>query len=208
LTLNLASKAGIDVPGHRLLDVAGRNVLILDRFDRNGSRRIGYISAITLVSGTDGQYDNGYADVADYLEPLASAPDDDLPELFRRAIFGLLVSNTDNHLRNLGLLRDGSGWHLSPAFDMNPNPEPRFFATSVGSRNHRTDTVADALTWCEMFRLDRAQAIDVLAEVTEAVSGWRTQARLQGINRGELAMMAAAFESERTAQAREILASH
>ena len=208
LTLDLAGRAGITVPDNRLIRVANRNVLLLKRFDRVGARRVGYISAITLTQTSDGVHTVGQVDVADFLEPLATDPDRDLPQLFRRALFGLLVSNTDNHLRNIGFLRHETGWELSPAFDINPNPEPSVFATTVGSGGAEPDSIADALDWAEYFRLTSSEALDILAQIVDSTAAWRRAAKALDINPAEISRMIPAFESSRTIEARQLITGH
>ncbi len=130
--LDLAGAAGLRVPTSRLTVVGSRTVLLVERFDRDaGDRRRGYISAMTLLGARDGD-DRDYDDIAQHLIESGSAVNRDLAELFARVVFSVAVHNTDDHLRNHGLLRAPGGWTLSPVFDINPHPDlhrPR--ATSV-----------------------------------------------------------------------------
>lgn len=120
--LDAMDRWGIDVPARRTkqITVEGtvRTILFLRRFDRGaGGTRIPYISAMTALEAQDG--DGGdWLDLTDF----ARAHGADVRQLWRRAIFGVLVGNLDDHLRNHGFLRRGGGWALSPAFDVNPEP--------------------------------------------------------------------------------------
>jgi len=120
--LDAMSEAGITVPLHKtkpiMVNGIERTVLFLKRFDRmDDGVRIPYISAMTGLEATDG---NGgdWVDVVDFAQ-LSGA---NTSELWRRAVFGALVGNLDDHLRNHGFLRRGASWILSPAFDVNPEP--------------------------------------------------------------------------------------
>ncbi|WP_448058444.1 type II toxin-antitoxin system HipA family toxin [Cellulomonas hominis] len=202
VTLDLAAAAGIRVPRSELVRVLGRNVLLIDRFDRGGDRRIGYVSAMTLL-GLSGRTDSmSFAELAEEATITAVHPDADLRELWRRAVFGLLVSNTDNHLRNHGFLRRPSGWSLSPAFDLNPNPEPAQFAMPVGPGGG--DDVQSALDIADAFSLTRSGALTVLREVLTGVDQWQATAVRHGIDTAQINLMARAFDSARTQEAREI----
>jgi serine/threonine-protein kinase HipA len=193
LCLDLAEKVGIVVPENRLITVLNRNVLLLDRFDRAGDARIGYISALTLVGATDGDHSASIADITEYFEPLAADPDRDLPQLFRRALFSLAVSNTDNHLRNHGFLRSKAGWAVSPAFDINPNPSPATFAIAMAPRGHHRESRADAKTWAELFRLTESEADEIAEQINDAVSDWQRHAELLGISANEIELLRPAF---------------
>jgi serine/threonine-protein kinase HipA len=97
----------------------------------------------------------------------------DLTELWRRAVFGVLISNTHDHLRNHGFLRSTSaGWSLSPAFDLNPNPRRRGFSTSLAG-GPALNSNAGALGVAPVFRLASVGAQDVLEQVSGATSRWR-----------------------------------
>ncbi|MHB1596539.1 MAG: type II toxin-antitoxin system HipA family toxin [Streptosporangiaceae bacterium] len=124
VALDLARDAGISVPDSRLLRLGDRSVLIVDRFDRRGPARIGYVSAMTMLEARDGDQ-RSYLEIADVIEQRSQSATADLRQLWRRIAFSILISNTDDHLRNHGFLHKHSdSWELSPAFDLNPNPAP------------------------------------------------------------------------------------
>lgn len=202
LTLDLAARAGIDVPANELVTVLGRRVLLLERFDRRGRTRLGYISAMTLLGIGERAHGLSFAELAEELDTVSAAPAADLRRLFRRALFGVLVSNSDNHPRNHGLLRTATGWTLSPAFDMNPDPERAAPAMPVAPGG---GDLADALDVADVFRLSRTDALIELGEVLDAVADWERRAGELRIDPREVALMRDAFESDATAQARQLL---
>ena len=122
VSLCVAAEAGISVPENKLVNIDGQNVLLVKRFDRNAGERIAYISAMTLLGLTDGEQAD-YSEIAEKLRGVSGSAKQDLEELYRRIVLFLLLNNTDDHLRNHGLIRSGSGWRLSPVFDVNPNPD-------------------------------------------------------------------------------------
>ncbi|CAN5517320.1 HipA domain-containing protein [soil metagenome] len=206
-TLTLAGDAGIAVPPFELLDLAGRSVLVIDRFDRHGpldgpATRLGYVSAMTMLDARDGEAGDvlDLVDVAEIHSPTAT---DDIGQLWRRAVFSALVSNTDNHLRNHGYLRTRGGWKLAPAFDLNPNPDRAELA--VGVNGHHTGIIDAAVSSSELFRLDRAEALAVLGEVTDAVSHWDTVARTLGLPRAAIDRMRPAFDHPDAHRATELI---
>jgi serine/threonine-protein kinase HipA len=197
VALTLAEKAGIAVPNFTLHTIGEKAVLIVDRFDRDGDQRIGYVSAMTMLEATDG--DNGsYLDIADVVERQSPTAGHDLRQLWRRIAFSILISNTDDHLRNHGFLRTSTaGWSLSPAFDINPDPRPgeKYLSTAIDydSTAARIDTLVDV---AEYFRLAPDDTRAVLGEVIDAVGQWQMTARKLGLSRAEIEQMAPAFEHE------------
>ncbi|KWR71806.1 hypothetical protein RN04_08660 [Arthrobacter sp. W1] len=174
-TLQLAEAAGIAVPDYELVHLGSRAVLPTRRFDRgaNGSR-LGYISAMTLVGNQDGEYLD-YLDLASDMSVYTESPVVQLREPFRRIVFPLAINNTDDHGRNHGFLRSGRGWVLSPAFDMNPNPNAQATrSTGIGGARNREDGLSTLVQESGAFRLSEDQATKIVAEVSEAVSRWRT----------------------------------
>ena len=194
--LDLAARAGIRVPTSRLVPVDARHALVLNRFDRLGSTRAAYISALTLVGGVDGgSYD--YLEVAEALAEHGSAVAADLDELWRRIAFGLLIHNSDDHLRNHGLLRHGAGWRLSPAFDVNPNPDlAAGSATTIAfTSGDRHASLEGLLASAADFGLTGARARQVFTEVADAVATWRQVARSHAIRASELDRFADTFDA-------------
>jgi serine/threonine-protein kinase HipA len=120
-----AGKLDMDVPACELVKVGSSNVLLIERFDRRyeGSQceRVGYLSAMSALGAVDGeQWD--YLEIIDFITRYGSRPKSDIRELLLRIRYTIEINNTDDHLRNHGFLREKSGWHLSPLFDVNPNP--------------------------------------------------------------------------------------
>lgn len=195
VTLTLAREAGINAADSELAEVAGRSVHIVDRFDRRGQLRIGYASAMTLLEANDGE-PRSYLDLVEVIEEESDRATEDLHELWRRIAFSILVSNTDDHLRNHGFLRTTTGgWSLSPAFDINPNPEPgpKFLSTSIDGRSNAA-SIPLLLGVAELFRLDDAEAAAILSEVREATGRWPQVARRLGLGRSAIKQMRPAFE--------------
>lgn len=133
--LDLAERAGIGTPPREITLVGGKAVLILERFDRDRDRRLGDMSAMTMVERHDG-IPGDYLEVAETLTEFGSRTGEDhLRQLWRRIAFWTAIHNTDDHLRNHGFLRDGSsGWRLSPVCDVNPNHGRRETDPPGGSR--------------------------------------------------------------------------
>lgn len=206
VALALAGAAGVDVPRSHLHEIDGRAVLVVDRFDRDGDRRIGYVSAMTMLEAGDG--DRGsYLDIADVIERHSPTARRDLAELWRRVAFSILVSNTDDHLRNHGFLRlDRAGWSLSPAFDVNPDPRPgpKHLSTAIDERTTAA-RLEPLMEVAGLFRLSDAEARTTLADVVAATSRWRETARRAGLGRAAIEQMAPAFEHEQAAAARALV---
>src|SRR5215203_461121 len=208
VALQLAERAGIEVPPHRLIMVGERPVLILDRFDRRAQQRIPYASAMTMLEASDG--DSGsYLEIADVIETHSPSAGKELAQLWRRIAFSILISNTDDHLRNHGFLRlSTAGWSLSPAFDLNPDPDPgpRHLNTAIDF--HETEARIETLLGVAAeFRLDDREAELILQEVGEATSSWRQVAATQGLSSGAVEAMAPAFEHEESAAVEELAGS-
>ena len=201
----LAREAGIRVADSTLHEIDGRAVLVVERFDRQENRRVGYVSAMTMLEATDGD-SASYLDIAEAIEANSRRAGADLHQLWRRVAFSVLISNTDDHLRNHGFLRDSSaGWSLSPAFDLNPDPAPgiRRLSTSIdhGADAARVDLLMEV---AEYFRLDSEQAVATLAEVVAATGEWRSAARKAGLDRAAIEQMSPAFEHEQAEAARAL----
>lgn len=205
VALALAARAGIQVPAWRLASVAGRGVLVLARFDRRGPERVPFLSAMSLLGAADGEA-RSYPEIADAVRRYGAATTTDLRQLWRRLLFSVLVSNTDDHLRNHGFLYEGpEGWRLSPAYDLNPTPpdvKPRVLATAITLDGDATASFESALSVSAHFALDLAPARRVAREVAAAVAGWRAEASRRGLSRKAQERMAPAFDHADLAAAR------
>jgi serine/threonine-protein kinase HipA len=208
VALTLAKHAGIAVPEHELHLIDSRPVLAVRRFDRDATARIGYVSAMTMLQAKDGEHAS-YLEVAEAIEENSPDADADLGELWRRIIFTVLISNTDDHLRNHGFLRRStSGWSLSPAFDLNPNPEGQARGLTTAIDENRTAvSLATALQVAGLFRVSDEQAQQIVSEVSAATGRWREVARASGLSTSQIERLAPAFEHQQSAAAREQLAS-
>jgi len=196
LALRLASSAGIHATQGRLEIVAAQSVLLLDRFDRDGTQRIPFLSTMGLLGAADHE-SHSYLEIADALRQCSASPAEDMAELWRRIVFSILISNVDDHLRNHGLLWDGpKGWRLAPAYDLNPTPidvRPRSLSLAINDQEH---TASLELAWevAEYFGLDETAAHRITSEVGTAVATWRHEAQRLGIRTTEVNRMASAFE--------------
>ncbi|MFH2008137.1 MAG: type II toxin-antitoxin system HipA family toxin [bacterium] len=192
----LAAAAGVRVPVTRLERVGERAVLLVERFDRQGPRRIPYLSAMAMLGATEGEQDRSYLEIADAIRVYGSRVEEDLRELWRRMVFGVLVTNTDDHLRNHGFLRSARGWVLSPAFDLNPIPtdvRPRIHALALDDQSPRS-SLQTLLDVAGYMGLDPADAEEIVGQAARATSGWRRAARAVGLDRAQVERMASAFE--------------
>ena len=205
LALHLAARAGIDTPEVRLETVLRRPVLMVRRFDRAGETRIPFLSAMSMLSAVDRE-PRSYLEIAEALQQHGAQTRGDLRQLWRRIVFTVLISNTDDHLRNHGFLYAGAqGWRLCPAYDLNPVPMPggdRLLSTSIGLDDDRSASLDLALEVAPAFGLRAADAQRIVREVAAAVSGWRKTAEGFGLPPAEIDEMAPAFEHRDLEQAR------
>jgi hypothetical protein len=133
--------------------------------------------------------------------PQASA---DLRELYRRVIFSVLTGNTDDHLRNHAFLRERRGWALSPAYDLNPNPDrPARLSTAIDLDDTRA-SIETALSVCGYLRLSEAEARTLISNIERVTSGWRFEAAALGLPASQVSRMADAFETDQRRIARAL----
>jgi len=198
LALTLAAKAGIPVPDWRLEDVAGRPVLLLRRFDREDAVRVPFLSAMSMLGARDRET-RSYLEFVDALRQHGASAKADMRALWRRIVFNVLISNTDDHLRNHGFLYAGpDGWRLAPAYDLNPVPtdiKPRVLTTAI-DLDDGTASFDLAMSVADYFELTADEARAIAAEVGQAVSRWRGEANALGLTRTEVDRMVSAFEHD------------
>ena len=196
--LTLAVKAGIVVPQWRLETVAGKPVILLRRFDRVNGARIPFLSAMSMLGAKDNET-RSYMEIVDALRQHGAAAKEDMHALWRRVVFNVLISNTDDHLRNHGFFYAGAnGWRLAPAYDLNPVPtdiKPRALATAI-DLDDGTASLRLAMSVASYFELDEKRARAIAGEVGRAVATWREEAANLGLSPSEINRMSSAFEHE------------
>ena len=205
--LMLARQCGIAAAHSRVESIAGRDVLLVKRFDRerlaDGYRRARMVSGLTLLRAEDTHHARdrwSYVLLVEELRRASGAPRDDAKELFRRMCFNALISNTDDHPRNHALLARDAQWRLSPAYDLNPTPlvsvERRDLALTVGDAG-RYANAANVQSQCARFLLERDEAARIVNEMEAAVCrSWRDVARRAGVTARDCDALAPAFAYE------------
>lgn len=197
VALTLAEKAGLNVQRWELTTALGKAVLLLKRFDRTGGgQRIPFLSAMTMLNANDGESNEySYLDLAEIIRTKGVNVTNDMKELWHRMLFSVLISNTDDHLRNHGFLRtDATGWQLSPLYDVNPSSDRTGNLQLNIDENSSTASVELVMSVAEYFRLNKTEAEKIFNQTRSAVAEWRDVAKALGIGAGEIARMAAAFE--------------
>jgi len=195
---DLARNAGINVPE----SVTGKfyskkHTFLTKRFDRTiEGERIHFASAMTLLGHTDGtSHSSGgsYLDLAEFIMQNGASPDADLEELWRRIVFYISISNTDDHLRNHGFLLTDKGWTLSPAYDINPVPTGTGLSLNISTTDNAL-SIDLALEVAEYFRVSDEKATEIISVVQSEVSKWESIAEKVGIPKAERNLMAKAFK--------------
>ena len=158
----LARKVGLNVPETKCLKLSKQGTTFFSkRFDRDGSRRIHYASAMTMIGAKDGEDGHSYLEIAEFITAYGADPTADLRELWKRMAFSIIVHNTDDHLRNHGFLLTPKGWRLSPMFDVNPNPHGGDSALEMG------DIFEDS----EFYRVTKKEAKSIFDDMLKVVRG-------------------------------------
>ena len=196
IALDLAEAAGIHAAAHDIREDRGRPIFVSRRFDRRGGLRIPFISALSMTEHRDGER-GSYLEIVDALTTHGARAATDRVELFRRIAFSVLVSNTDDHLRNHAFLRLApSGWSLSPAYDINPTPpdlKARILATNINF-DDGTCSIELLRSVAEEFSLKLSDADVLIRDVARVTRTWRDAARRRGAGQGEIRRMEGAFE--------------
>ena len=191
----LARTCGLNVPESKLTSFsdAGSTYLV-KRFDRDGMRRIHFSSAMALLGKTDGTSDSSsYLDLVEFITRAGASPKEDLAELWKRIIFSMAISNTDDHLRNHGFLLTEKGWRLSPMYDVNPVPYGETLSLNVSLDDARMD-LGLALEVASFFGLTQKEAENSANIILATIrSQWRCIAAAYGLNREAQNKMAKAF---------------
>jgi serine/threonine-protein kinase HipA len=196
LTHRLAIEAGIEMSPCKLEHVSGNyRTFFTKRFDRDGEERIHFASAMTMTGKSEELIRDetpSYLDILEFIQFSGSYAEEDAKELWRRMVFNVMVSNTDDHLRNHGFVLTSKGWRLSPAFDINPSIEKDHLALNIDMDNNALD-LGLMKSVGMFFRMGQEEMEEILEEVKSAVANWESVASEIGIPRNEQRLMATAF---------------
>ncbi len=195
----LAIECGIHVPEAKLIRFSGKHHTYLSkRFDRTEmGHRIHYASAMTLLGYSDGADNNegvSYLEMAEFIIQRGSNVTQELEQLWRRILFNILISNTDDHLRNHGFLLTKSGWQLSPAYDMNPNEFGTGLKLNINDSSNELD-ISLALEVAKYFKLSEANSNRILSEMQKSLKDWNKVAKHFGISNSEIELTKNAFKN-------------
>ncbi len=195
LALHLAKRCGIDSAGSQVVDSDGIPVALIKRFDRDGPKRLMYLSANSLLQAKSNQQYT-YEDIASLIRTISPRAKYDLGQLWRRMIFNILINNVDDHLKNHGFLHTtGNQWVLAPAFDLNPFPDKmRALKTWISQESGEIASLDEGLAISKSFELKNAEAKAILSEMRLVISKWKSLAQNLGMNARDVDQHAPAFE--------------
>lgn len=191
----LAQAAGVEMfPCEIRRFSSPHHTFLTKRFDRLGEQRIHFSSAMTQLQYYDGEHSEGasYLEIAEFLSNHGAQTKADLAQLWRRIVFNIAVSNTDDHLRNHGFLLTNKGWKLSPAYDLNPIVGRQGLHLNITDKANGLD-YGLAFEVMDFFRLTHADATRIYDEVLGAVQQWQSVATRLGISHHEQLAKQAAF---------------
>ncbi|MSQ98143.1 MAG: type II toxin-antitoxin system HipA family toxin [Xanthomonadales bacterium] len=195
----LARGCGLRVPESLARRFANpHHTFLVHRFDRTSEgKRLHFASAMTLTGHQDGDDAStgvSYLEIARVLIEQGAQTKIDLQELWSRIVFNVLVSNTDDHLRNHGfILAPGKGWQLSDAYDMNPVPESHGLKLNISEADNALDLdlVRSVATY---FRINVKTANKIIDSNCAVVKQWPKIAVRLGVSARRQEKMASAFQ--------------
>lgn len=193
----LAKICGLNVPEARLEKFSSYgSTFLTKRFDRNGEKRIHYASVMTLLGKTDGASaadGSSYLDIASFIKSYGARPKEDLLELWKRVVFNMAVTNTDDHLRNHAFILTDKGWILSPLFDVNPVPFGDELSLNVNEDDNRIN-VELAIKTAVKFGIKESEAEKYAEEILIKVrDNWEKIALYYKLTRSQIENMRPAF---------------
>lgn len=202
LAYQLATTAGIPMADSKIEKISGEyHTFLTRRFDRNNGSRIHFASAMTMTRNTEDiikESAPSYLEIVEFIENYGADIDANLHQLWRRIVFNIAISNTDDHLRNHGFILTDKGWILSPAYDLNPSVEKDGLSLNIDmDDNALSFDLAKSVG--KYFRLSESEMETILSEVLEVVKNWKHIAKKIGIKRSEMELMDGAFRWESNA---------
>ena len=204
VTSDLARMAGLNVPETMKKDFNDKgSTFMTRRFDRvyekGKIKRVHCASALTMLGKTDGadsKDGSSYLELVDFIKSSSIQPNKDLEELWNRIVFSILVSNTDDHLRNHNFILTERGWKLAPLFDVNPNPFGKELSLNI-SENNNQKRLSLALDTAKYYNLTLEKAKKNAIRIARVVKdNWKNIAKANGCTNAEIEKMRRAFEDE------------
>ena len=199
VTHDLAELCGLHVPEAKLEKFSNLgSTYLVKRFDRILNKRVHFASAMTLLGKTDGASaadGTSYLDIAAFMKSYGAQPRQDLVELWKRIVFNMAVSNTDDHLRNHAFIFTENGWRLSPLYDVNPVPYGDELSLNVDEEDNsiNIDLAIQTATRFGISETDaKTYAKDILTLVKE---NWEKRATAYGVSRRLIEEMRPAFSA-------------
>lgn len=196
LAYRLAINAGVIMAPSKIEKIVGKHyTFFTKRFDRENGERIHFASAMTMTGNNEDTIrDNpgSYLDIAEFISNFGYNVEENLHQLWRRIVFNIVISNTDDHFRNHGFILTEKGWILSPAYDLNPSVDKDGLSLNIDMENNDLD-IELAKSVGEYFRLDSSQMNQIISEVFKSVRTWSELAIEIGISRSDQELMRGAF---------------
>lgn len=196
LTYRLAIASGIEMAASKVEKISGQyHTFLTKRFDRKNNKRIHFASAMTMTGNTEDSIKDAspsYLEIVEFIENYGVDVEANLHQLWRRIVFNIAISNTDDHLRNHGFILTDKGWVLSPAYDLNPSIEKDGLSLNIDMADNALDFDL-AKSVGEYFRLRRNEMNAIIKEVVAVVGEWKAVAKRIGIKNSEIELMAQAF---------------
>ena len=194
---DLAIMCGLNVPEAKAekFSKLGTTFLV-KRFDRDGEKRIHFSSAMTMLGKSDGANaadGSSYLEIVSFLKANGAHPKDDIKELWKRIVFSIAVSNTDDHFRNHGFILENDGWSLSPMYDVNPDLYGRYLSLNINDTESMLDfdVAIDAAPYYGIEKKDAEKMVDEIKDIV--TNNWKNLASKYGVGRGEIERMKVAF---------------
>lgn len=196
LAYQLALKAGVHMAPSRIEKISGPfHTFFTKRFDRENGERIHFASAMTMTGNNEDtirDHAASYLELAEFIQTNGAMVNENLEQLWRRIVFNIAISNTDDHLRNHGFILTSQGWILSPAYDLNPSVDKDGLALNIDMDNNALDYDL-AFSVGVFFRLTDEQMSAILFDVMVAIEDWEELAEEIGISQSEQQLMGKAF---------------
>ncbi len=196
---DLASLCGLNVPEAKLEKFSHLgSTYLIKRFDRILNKRVHFASAMTLLGKTDGASaadGTSYLDIAAFIKSYGANPKQDLIELWKRIVFNMAVSNTDDHLRNHAFILAQNGWQLSPLYDVNPVPYGDELSLNVDDDDNRI-IIANAVTAAVKYGISETDANSYAKDILAIIrKNWEKIATGYGLPRRQIDAMQPAFSA-------------